>query len=97
MNVYYRATDMVEFKLIDNNAEVKGTRGVTYWTDGVEAARLYQAEGRVIVKITVENDIPAVYKGVAHQADAPNHNEWVVPHAEFEAWLGRNLVDVELV
>ena len=101
MYVYYRATDMLEANYLDNFDQLPYEAGVTYWTDGLNPARWYQGEGRVIVKITLSKPIPQQYFGIAEGVDEKgnmnNHREWCVPKAEFNEKVLAHLEDVQIV
>lgn len=98
---YYRAMSLSEANTLDKTDEIVTVRPVTYWTDGREPAELYKSDNRVIVCITVERELPSIYKGIAEGVNSNgsinNHREWVVPVSDFNDYLLSNLLDVEIL
>jgi len=97
MFTYYRATERNEANAICNTDQLLSERGVSYWTDGIEPARGYKLDGRVIVKIVLDRPLPEGYKGVALGEEVKdNHIEWVVPKAEMNLCLC-NLIEEAII
>ena len=101
MYAYYRATSKAEADSLINNFSLNKEAGVTYWTDGLAPARLYQGASRVIVKVLTDKPIPECYQKVALQADAGvnvwNHNEWCVPKSTFNKFIAKFAESIEIV
>jgi len=98
MYTYYRATERSEANAIVNTDQLLSERGVSYWTDGVEPARGYKLDGRVIVKIVLDRPLPEGYEGVALQEEVKdNHIEWVVPKAEMNLCLCNLIEEATIV
>lgn len=78
---YYRAMGISEFAELEANLEQYATNlnQTTYWTNSFSAASLYAGEGRIIVEIVIDRDIPKAYHGIAEGCDdlgnINNHHE----------------------
>ncbi len=63
----------------------------TYWTNSYHAAMQYCSEGRIIVEIVLDRDIPSPYHGIAHGVDEygvmNNHHEVVMTRGLFNDQL----------
>jgi hypothetical protein len=95
---YYRATEKSEATAIVDTDQLLSERGVSYWTDGIEPARGYKLDGRVIVRIVLDRPLPEGYKGVALGEEVKdNHVEWVVPKTVMNEQLCNLIEQAEIV
>ena len=98
MYVYYRATSLKEAKALSEGYQLASDKGVTYWTDGIQPARLYQGASRVIVRLTTSKPVPECYMSVAQQYNVVrNHREWCVPKNYFNKFLAAYAEKVEVL